>query len=275
MLHDLPNLTKIFSKGSPFFPKVIFIAFLSSSREIAFFKVSEKFVSQDNTVKNNSRDKSQQGNRNKNKNQNRNRYRRSVPEQDSHLDRSYRNELKTLRFLTYQLQSFTEHSSEEQLLWSVSPDAWNLKHQLGHLSQYIQFQSNKIQALLEATEFSENFDQDDAIKTEEFNNRSLEILLARFLTNKKRLFSLLYGSKNEQWEIANSLSNCDSHLLQTVKEMNAHFEQLIDAIFMNLQRHKPWYQPTEPSETSEEASESNPISVDKIEAENTESKDEA
>lgn len=199
--------------------------------------------------------KPKQNNRNSNnRNNNRNRYKRSPKDQDRHLDQDNRDLLKKLRFVSYQFVSFVEHSTEEQLLWSQSPEAWNIKHQIGHICQYVDFQTKKISAIISEESFELSFNKDDAIKEEEFNNRSLENLLSRFRKIKRSLFSPLYASQNEDWLKELEIDSEKISLKSLINEINNYFDLMLDDIFLNLQRHKVWYIPEEATELDEEQS---------------------
>lgn len=120
--------------------------------------------------------------------------------------------------------------------------------------------------MLEAKAFGESFDADAEIGSEEFNNRSLEVLLARFRKAKRELFQLLYASESAQWRVSVLCGNSEQMLTDLIDQINTHFATVIDAIFLNLQRHKPWYVPEEPSEEEPPAAEEENVQAEDIEA---------
>jgi hypothetical protein len=135
--------------------------------------------------------------------------------------------------------------SEEQLLWSVNQNKWNIKEIIGHLIQINQLYLLRTKRILnEDKPELDNFDPNAELKKEEFNTRSIEFLLKQFSLSRTELENLFITAPNDLWHRTAMHPERGLITFKTIAEhISTHDASHIEQIFNNLQRHKPWHNP--------------------------------
>ncbi len=86
------------------------------------------------------------------------------------------------------------------------------------------------------------FEPDEEIRKEEFASFSIERLLREFILSRKAIESLCMKTVDDDWlKKGNHPEKGEQTFADIVKYVITHDEIHIDQIFMNLQRHDPWY----------------------------------
>jgi len=163
-------------------------------------------------------------------------------ERNTHLSYEHYGIVKSLRDTTNTIVQYIDPCSETQLLWSTSPNSWNIKEILAHLSQTNElYLERMIHVLEERPDDFRTIDPDIEIKKEEFSSYSIEHIMRDFLRGRKEIESLCMKTIDVDWEKS---GNHPDKGMQTFKQIVQyvieHDKMHVDQIFMNLQRHEPW-----------------------------------
>ncbi|MCB0277879.1 MAG: DinB family protein [Calditrichaeota bacterium] len=169
------------------------------------------------------------------------------------VDREYLDVFKQFRRIQATIIRYVSPSSEEQLLWKYSSNFLSIKELMGQLIYNTENRSAHIAHIIQ----DQNghlpvFELSEQVKSEEFAERSLEILMSRFISAKRSIENLLKDSKNEDWQKTAGFDDQNTYTIGAIlQELIEHDEKCLDAIFLNLQRHQVWYKPVEvPDETT-------------------------
>jgi uncharacterized damage-inducible protein DinB len=163
-------------------------------------------------------------------------------DQNTHLTRENFIAVKSLKKSTEKIISYVDPCSEAQLLWSLSPEKWNIKEILGHLIQVTElFQKRLAQALENPGSELSDFDGNAMLKEENFPSNSLERLLHKFIIERKNLENLCMRTMNDDWEnkVVHSQKG-EMSFRDLILYFIEHDETHTNQIFMNLQRNDPW-----------------------------------
>ena len=190
----------------------------------------------------------QNSNKNRNRNYNRNNKRRNDSiirklESNTHLSKEHFAIVKSIRRTTDKIVTYIDPCSEVQLLWSVSPDKWNIKEILAHLNQVNVLYLERMNHILEERQDDlPLFVADEEIKKEEFASYSIERLLREFIMSRKEIDSLCMKTVDDDWlKVANHPEKGEQTFKDVVEYIVTHDDIHLNQIFMNLQRHDPWF----------------------------------
>ena len=208
--------------------------------------------SQSNRSNNNRRHHNNRNNQNRNFRQNKESIVKKLNDQID-LSRDNLNLVKKFNMSLQKMVSYADPCSEEQLLWKQSYESWDIKEILGHVIQCNKLYLKRLEHILSDDESEiELFDQDQAVKSEEFDNHSLEILLKQLILSRKDLEIFCLNTSDEDWEKSRVHPEKG---VQTFREIVAfiseHDAMHMNQMFMNMQRFKPWLVEDEKAESPE------------------------
>lgn len=151
--------------------------------------------------------------------------------------------MKSLHFYYRKIIEYTEPCSEEQLLWTLTPTAWSIKLYIGFLPDVFdafqqripQWIDGELTDVLQVNEPEQRRTEDD--------NRSIEWLLSRLKSSYQTFNKALQGTETEQWHLKITDESVHSPMLDSIRALTAYLTNVLDAIYLNLQRHDPWLKP--------------------------------